>query len=841
MNSIRARSVALAASLVGCMFLLHATPAHADARDDARRAFKTGMQLISDGNHLEGIALLEKAYSLLPHPNVLYNIGFGYADAGMYPEAMSAFEHYLSSDPADGAAVERLMALLEMQAEEATGPAVGATGPDTGTGTPSTGTPSTGTTTIAAGPEVDALLNRLEQLADRLEGKNEVPSAPTDEVIDAGALESKSGDIYDEVVVSASRNSSAPVDAPVATTIITAEEIRLSGATNIPDLLRRVPGMSILTMGAGNANLAMRGFNQRISNKLLVLVDGRSAYLDFLGGTFFRTLSIDIQDVERIEVIRGPNSTLYGANAFGGVVNIITKKEQVDEFGGQIHITAGSGETIMGNARFGGRKGILRYGGSMGYEQTRRFELEYGDRADIIATTDDVELAVRALRANAHVRLTPTPNVSLGLTGGLAYSYDEFMAIGVFRNFWMRGLFSDVRFDAQFGGLGIRAFWNHMNAVADQTWVQNGTPISLATRPTANVIDVEAIYSGRALTGPVSHDLAVGAGYRLKTIDWNFLDEPHVEQHLHGFVEDRVTFVPQFAVVAAFRFDQHPLVGFTPSPRAAILVKPTPGQAIRLSAGTAFRTPTFTESYLDLVIPSGVVTGVGIQSKGSTDLDPENIFSVELGYTFADSDFVAFELEGWYGRTSNLIALGNITSEEAAGPLVDTTFITGDSEFTNAEDVFHGIGGEASVHAFPVDGLDLRAAYSFAYYIDQGLRDAGADDFRDQRHPMHTLFVGASYRSPIGLDVNVDVNVVSAVNIPERSFDTSTGAAIFVDCESDEYAMVSARVGQRLLNDKLEFGVTGFNIGGFFNGGHREHCLATRVGARVLGSATYRF
>jgi iron complex outermembrane receptor protein len=299
--------------------------------------------------------------------------------------------------------------------------------------------------------------------------------------------------------------------------------------------------------------------------------------------------------------------------------------------------------------------------------------------------------------------------------------------------------------------------------------------------------------------------------------------------------------VPELILVAAFRFDQHPLVGFTPSPRAAILVKPTPGQAIRLSAGTAFRTPTFTESYLDLVIPSGVVTGVGIQSQGSTDLAPENIVSVALGYTFEDSDFVAFGLEGWYGRTSNLIQLGNITADDPAGPLVNKTFITGVSQFTNAEDVFHGVGGEANVHAFPVDGLDVRAAYSFAYYIDQGRRDAGEEDFRDPRHPMHTVFFGASYRSPIGFDMNVDVHVVSAVNQPERSFDTSTGAAIFVDCESDSYAMVSARLGQRLLNDKLEFGVTAFNITGWFTGGHREHCLATRVGPRILGSFTYRF
>ena len=826
---------AVTPSLLRVLFALVVTAmlvpavARADAQDDARRAFRLGMALISGGDHLEGIELLQKAYDLMPHNSVLYNIGLAYADAGDYGGAIDYFERYLDSDPDDGAAVERLMALLEDQIEEE----------EAGPPTPSTDGEPGGE--LVATPELMALMGRLEALADRLEsGGAEIEMGPAGEEIDAGVLESK-GDLYEEVVVSASRQSTTAADAPAALTVITAEQIRLSGATNLPDLLRRVPGMSIMTMGSGNANLAVRGFNQRLSNKLLVLVDGRSVYLDFLGGTLFRSLTIDLQDIERIEIIRGPGSTLYGANAFGGVVNIITKDAQAGH-GGQVHLTAGSGDTIMGNARFSGREGILQYKGSIGYEQTDRFELEYGERSDIVASTEDAELAVRALRGNAGFRLTPTPKISLGLEGGAAYVYDSFAAIGVLGNYWLRGLFADARFDAQLGGLGVRVFWNHMNTNADQTWQQVGGSGNLTTHPIAHVLDVEAVYSGTAKTGPVRHDLALGAGYRFKTIDWSYLDGPHVEQHLHGFVEDRITFVPQLVTVVGFRFDQHPLVGFTPSPRFALLVKPSAAQAVRVSVGTAFRTPTFLESYLDLVIPSGVVTGVGIRSMGSTSLSPENNFSVEAGYTFEDSDFVAFGINGWYQRVSDFIALGNIDSGGGLGPLAGDTFISGTSSFQNSDSVFHGLGGEAEVHAFPIDGLDIRANYSFAYWIDQELKDAGADSFRDQRHPMHTANIGASYRAPFGLEANVDLHIVSDVVIPERTFDPVTGNAIFEDCEADPYAMVSARVGQRLLQDRLEFGVTAFNITGWGKeGGHREHCLASRVGPRILGSATYRF
>ncbi len=828
-------------SLLLVALLAFPATALADARDDARRAFKLGMALVAGGQHAEGVKHLETAYRLLPHPSVLYNIGLAYADAGNYDKAVEAFEAYLDWGTEDTAAVQRLILLLRQQQRDASASAVEA--PDAvepvEPGEPSE--PSTAPVAVASTPELEALIARLEALADQLSGKEAIDSAPTEEVIDSDALEQRQvGDIYEEVVVSASRQATSPADAPAATTIITAEQIRLSGATSIVEVLRGVPGMSILTMSSSDANLAMRGFNQRVSNKLLVLVDGRSTYLDFLGGTLYRNLSIDLQDIERIEVLRGPNSTLYGANAFGGVVNIITKAPGAEPMAGQVAVTGGTGETIHSNVQFNGRTGIFGYRGSVGFEQTNRFEAEYGHRSDVIAVPTDPDLASRAIKANVGLRLVPSRDVSLGLSGGLTYQGLNFFAIGLFRDFWMEGLTSNVRFDARFGGLTVRAFWNQFNVEATESFLPiGGTPVA-RNHPTSHVVDVEASYGGTAMTGPVRHDLAAGAGYRLKTIDWDWLPEAQVEQHLKGFVEDRITFVPQFATVLGFRFDHHPLVGFTPSPRVAFLIKPSARQSLRLSVGTAFRTPTFLESYLDLEVPTGVVTGVSIKSRGSTELEPENIVSAEVGYVFEDSDFLSFEIAAYYQRVSNLIALGRIEANDPVQGLQDGRFIAGVSTFGNLDEVFHGLGAEGGIHAFPVRGLDLRANYSFNYTIDQGLVDAGADDVRDGRHPMHMAHLGASYRAPFGLDANVDVHIVSAVSVPERSFD-SDGNVLIEGCEADPYAMVNARVGYRLLNDRLEFGVTAYNIGGWVDGGHREHCFATRVGARVLGTAIYRF
>ncbi len=583
MSLVVPRPLRVVAIGVALALALAPRAAWADPQADARRAFKLGMALIDGGQHLEGARHLEQAYRLSPHPSVLYNIGLAYADGGEFEKSEDLLLRYLDSAPADEAAVGRLLRLVRQQAAERqaelSGPPVAVEGAE-----------------VSAVPvdnaDLNALLARLEAVADSLQGRDK-KTLVTEDVIPPSAITHRQDGIYDSLVVSASRQETTRTNAPAATTLISADEIRLSGATSIPELLRRVPGLSTLTMGAGNTNLAIRGFNQRISNKLLTLVDGRSIYADFLGTTFFRTLPIDIQDIERIEVIRGPGSTLYGASAFGGVVNIITKEPGAKR-GGQIHVTGGSGGSLLGNVQFSGRKGAWGFRGSVGYEQSQRFQLEMGERSDFVMTAEDPNLAVRTLRANASVRVVPNDHTFVQFRGGLSHFFDNIFALGVLRDYWIQGLSSNLRFDLGLKGLAVRVFWNHFEAEAAPTWQLAGG-VDFATRSVTNVVDVEASYSGTVQFG-FRHDLAVGGGYRLKTIDWDYLDDSHLEQHLMLFLEDRMTFIPQLVGVVGVRLDQHPLAGLQPSPRGVILIKPSERQSIRLSAGTAFRAPTFLES-----------------------------------------------------------------------------------------------------------------------------------------------------------------------------------------------------------------------------------------------------
>ncbi|MDP7111453.1 MAG: TonB-dependent receptor plug domain-containing protein, partial [Myxococcota bacterium] len=402
--------------------LAAAGPAQAGPRDEAKRHFRSGMELIAGGDLTGGIADLEQAYEILPHPNVLFNIGRAYLDAKHQEESLPYFQRYVDSGAPDAAEVQFLVARIERELADAA--------------TPDEPPPSvTGEATAEQIEALTQLAERLERAAEQLEdGRGRRPGGgalgeatmSAEELLAAKSLET----VYEEEVVSASRQATSPLDAPASTVILTAEDIRMSGATNLPDLLRSVAGVEVMQMGSGNHNIGIRGFNARMNNKVLVLVDGRSVYMDFLGATFWRTLDVNLADIERVEVVRGPGSTLYGANAFSGVINIITrpKGERSAEFG----VIGGMGRTIQGNVRYSDRIRTVGYALSVGYEQTDRFELEYDpQRTDLLPQVTDPNLAVRALRVNGGVNWLPRRDTQFALSGGVSSAFQDFYAIGL--------------------------------------------------------------------------------------------------------------------------------------------------------------------------------------------------------------------------------------------------------------------------------------------------------------------------------------------------------------------------------------------------------------------------
>src|SRR5581483_11550586 len=143
---------------------------------------------------------------------------------------------------------------------------------------------------------------------------------------------------------------------PAAIYVITGDDIRRSGATTIPDALRLAPGVEVAQIDANKWSIGIRGFGTRLSRSVLVLIDGRTVYTPLFAGTYWEVQDVLLEDIDRIEVIRGPGGTIWGPNAVNGVINIITKSTK-DTQG--TYASAGGGNVEQGFAGF-------RYGGSNG-------------------------------------------------------------------------------------------------------------------------------------------------------------------------------------------------------------------------------------------------------------------------------------------------------------------------------------------------------------------------------------------------------------------------------------------------------------------------------------------
>src|ERR1700730_9053361 len=163
-------------------------------------------------------------------------------------------------------------------------------------------------------------------------------------------------DLMNMEVTSVSKREQKMSQAAAAIFVINQDDIRRSAALNIPDLLRMVPGLDVAQINASTWAISARGFNHQFSDKLLVLIDGRTVFTPSQNGVNWDTLDVPLDDIERIEVIRGPGATVWGANAVNGVINVITKST-TDTQGALVTAGAGTEDQAFGTAQYGGKIG----------------------------------------------------------------------------------------------------------------------------------------------------------------------------------------------------------------------------------------------------------------------------------------------------------------------------------------------------------------------------------------------------------------------------------------------------------------------------------------------------
>ncbi len=837
-------------------------------RVQLRTMVEDGMGALRQKRYAEGIALLTRAYEQRPHPNILFNIAKAYEDSGDTMRAIATYRQYLRSGPRDATEVEARLRSLETSEAVAARPRVEPprkrpTPPPPAPPPPrkKPGKEDEPVVEVQAPPTAvmdDAQMDRLAELMiNRLKAEGAfdrpepvvvtetVPAPITEAALptpvltsttsESVALEAKGGEVYEQRVVTASRREQSPLDAPNAVTILTEEDIRLSGARTIPDLLRRVPGMDVMAMSYSDYNVAMRGFNRRVANKILVLVDGRTVYQDFLGGTLWRTLSIDLIDIERIEVVRGPGSAIYGAYAYTGIINIITKRpDQVN--GSTVQASGGNGKRVEAAYQYGLRKGPLGVRISGGYERGDKYALEFDpERVDFTSNVEDVEKSLDGARAdlNAEYNFSETSRLFLG--GGVRSGFTEFYGIANIRNQAIDSLETSLRGGYEGELLTLRSFWNRLEVQSTPQFYRRGTD-DLGSVLRFDLISVEPIFRPEFELGG-QHALVLGGEWRHKFINWDYLNDQQTEDHFALFFQDTWTLNEAFSVIASARLDLHPIIGPLGSPRVALIYKPTARQAVRLSAGTAFRSPTLAETYLDLSA-STPVTGVAVTLQGGQSaLDPEAIATIDIGYRL-ETDIGEFEAVGYFNRVSNLITrtpLERTGVDQGFRPDIGA-FVGAVSRYVNDPRVFFALGSELSARVYPIDGVDIGANYALQYIFDSETGDRFTDS------PLHKFNIWAQLRTRFGLDAGLSLHVVSAQKWAEPNYDPAAPSGFNVDpLPVDASILVIGRLGYRLLEDQLEVAVSGTNLLDFGDLRHREHPYANELEARILGSVTARF
>jgi iron complex outermembrane receptor protein len=565
---------------------------------------------------------------------------------------------------------------------------------------------------------------------------------------------------------------------------------------------------------------------------------------------------VGVEDIARIEVVRGPGSALYGADAFNGVINIITKAPGTGDSG--VNVGYGDHNAAHGSVWASGRDGDLGYRVAAGYDYLPRWSREVPPgRSDLTLGSTDQDLSGRSARFMASVSRQFGKDLTVGIDGSYVDSTIEILGVGSVNDQILDTIVPQLAVYAKGKHFDARVFWNYQRGTGTSNAVYIGQSL-LPMIYNLHVVDGEAQYLGQFETGRgIEHDLHVGVGYRLKALDWTYDLNNITENHFGVFVHDEVKFGEKFAIVGDYRADYVPyLQRIVQSPRGTILVHPTKQSTIRALVATAFRTPNFLESYVGLPV-SLPLSGAYLNSQSqrpdqpSFKVQPEQIFNAEVGYLNSDSDYFTFDSAFFYNHAHNLIELSP-TRPVTVGNLNDSAISTGLNEATGSYPVFFNnfenqcqsynvLGAELGARVFPVEGLDVYANYTL---MDVTEDKSGCSQeqlnllAKDARTSMHKVNAGVQLRTKFGLDGEIDVHYVSPQDWAEQVTDVARQQIVYQSFHIDAYALVNAKLGYRFYRNHAELSGVAFNL---LDDQHREHPFGQIIDRRLMGFFTYRF
>jgi iron complex outermembrane receptor protein len=617
-------------------------------------------------------------------------------------------------------------------------------------------------------------------------------------------------------VTTASKEPEAVWNTPAAIFVLTNQDIRRSGATSIPEVLRLVPGVEVSRINSSSWAIGIRGFGNAFSKSVLVLIDGRSVYTPLFAGVYWDVQNVMLEDVERIEVIRGPGGTIWGANAVDGVINIITNDSK-DTHGALGSATAGNVDQGMGSARYGAGNSKFSY---------RVYGTGFGRAPEYHADNlnyDDWQLGQAGFRSDWNV----TSQDSLTLQGDIykgevgqrvniaSYNppgqHDYFAAQDVSGG----NLLGRWKRDLKNGSdLQVQAYYDRTYRMGPQLG------------ETRNTFDLDLIHH---IPNLPRQDIIWGVGGHwspsqfIQTVPTvEFVPHDKTDNIYSIFGQDQIALVKRrLALTVGTKLQHNVYTGWEVQPSARLLWTPKAHQSFWAAVTRAVRTPSRIEEDLQL---TGLVSPdppffLRIADNGK--VVSETLLGYEAGFRQLINSRFYFDVSVFHNDYDDLVGFGNLTLSTENTPAPPHLLYS--VPFANSLKG-HTDGIEIAPDWKPKQWLQLRGSYSYLNLdlqpISGGSGDTGTVTSDEGSSP-HNQFSGqALFTLPRGFEFDSTVRYMSA--LPAQA--------------TKSYTTMDTRLGWR-FSKQFELSLVGQNL---FAPRHAEFTSAVLVERSAYARLTWR-
>ncbi len=513
-------------------------------------------------------------------------------------------------------------------------------------------------------------------------------------------LEMDLSQLMQVTVTSVGKKPQTLANTPAAVYVISQEDIRRSGATSIPEVLAMAPGIQVSQISGSKWSISSRGFSGFISNKLLVLIDGRSVYSPAYSGVFWDAQNTMLEDIDRIEVIRGPGGTIWGANAVNGVINIITKKAQ-DTQGGLLRAGMGDQEKLQGATRYGGKIGDTAFarfyamGNDRASNQLAGSGLDAGDgwntlqtgfRADgTVGTKNEWTLQGDLYRNRGDQIIFPywLPTAPYALEKHSDLDEDGGNLLGT----WQHRMGSHER-------LSLQMYYDY--TANNQDW------LNLAYRTLDATLQYETRLGER-------NDITGGLGFRRIEGDSDSTFQtviPNRTNEIYSlFLQDAFHLVPDhLTLTLGSKYEHNPYTGSEWQPSGKLLWAPNERHSYWASIARAVRTPSAWEHEAQVAFSTlpPYLGGMGdVYTRGSAEFTSDTALSYEAGYRWQPHQRFSLDIALFYTVYDDLHTLRPRPTATGVD-LVFTNGITG-----------HNYGVELAATWKPATWLALAGTYGY--------------------------------------------------------------------------------------------------------------------------------